>query len=287
MHFKTIPDWVARNFKFKPHIRLHLGSVSGLRLVAYAVLAFLQLPLWFIALSAFTSNDSAAGSGLQGLTLRWVRKALERSDIWQAISLSMGVAFAATLIAVVLGTLSAAALNRERFAGKNAFTTLLILPIALPGIVTGIALLAAFQHWNMAPGFWTIAIGHATFCVVIVHNNVSARLRRLSGRLWEASMDLGADTWATLRYIIAPQLASALLAGAILAFALSVDELIVTTFTSGHDKTLPLWLLNQLSRPREAAITNVVALLLMLLTMPIVLLAWRLTRADEVRPPAR
>lgn len=255
-----------------------MRSKGWLRLAAYAGLAFLHLPLLFIAASAFHDNTGGAGWSWDSLTLRWFAKVAERTDVRDAILLSISVATVATLIAVVLGTLTAAALNRDRFFGKNAFTTLLILPIALPGIVTGIALLSAFKLLDVTPGFWTIAIGHATFCVVIVHNNVVARLRRLPARLWEASMDLGADTLTTLRHIILPQLGTALLAGGILAFALSVDELIVTTFTAGHDKTLPIWLLNQLGRPRDAAITNVVALLVMLLTMPLILLAWRLTR---------
>jgi putative spermidine/putrescine transport system permease protein len=252
-----------------------------LRFAAYGGLAFLHLPLVFIALYAFNDDSGGYNFPMTGLTLRWVRMALERSDIRDAISLSLSVATVATLIAVVLGTLTAAALNRDRFFGKNAFTTLLIMPIALPGIVTGIALLSAFKLMEVTPGFWTIAVGHATFCVVIVHNNVVARLRRLPQRLWEASMDLGADTLTTLRYIILPQLGTALLAGGILAFALSVDELIVTTFTSGSDKTLPIWLLNQLGRPRDAAVTNVVALMVMLLTAPLILIAWRLTREGD------
>jgi putative spermidine/putrescine transport system permease protein len=252
-----------------------------LRFAAYGGLAFLHLPLVFIALYAFNDDSGGYNFPMTGLTLRWVRMALERSDIRDAISLSLSVATVATLIAVVLGTLTAAALNRDRFFGKNAFTTLLIMPIALPGIVTGIAMLSAFKLMEVTPGFWTIAVGHATFCVVIVHNNVVARLRRLPQRLWEASMDLGADTLTTLRYIILPQLGTALLAGGILAFALSVDELIVTTFTSGSDKTLPIWLLNQLGRPRDAAVTNVVALMVMLLTAPLILIAWRLTREGD------
>ena len=224
---------------------------------------------------------------MEGLTLRWFARALERTDIHEAIILSLAVAAMATVIAMVLGTLTAAALNRDRFFGKDAFTTMLILPIALPGIVTGIALLTAFKLMEVNPGFWTIVVGHATFCVVIVHNNVVARLRRLPDRLWEASMDLGADTLTTLRYIILPQLGTALLAGGILAFALSVDELIVTTFTAGTDKTLPIWLMGQLGRPREAAITNVVALAIMVITMPLILLAWRLTRDGDASPNAR
>ena len=266
---------------------MRFNGSTWLRLAAYSGLAFLHLPLLFIALQAF--NDTRAGESfpVAGLTLRWVRLALERKDIRDAIALSLSVATVATLIAMLLGTLTASALNRERFFGKNAFTTLLIMPIALPGIVTGIALLSAFKLMEVTPGFWTIAIGHATFCVVIVHNNVVARLRRLPDRLWEASMDLGADTLTTLRHIILPQLGTALLAGGILAFALSVDELIVTTFTAGSDKTLPIWLLNQLGRPRDAAITNVVALIVMLLTAPLILLAWRLTREGDANPSGR
>ncbi len=264
-----------------------MHSKWPLRLAAYAGLAFLHLPLLFIAVNAFYDNSGGAAWSLDSLTLRWVAKAMERTDIRSAIGLSLSVATVATLIAIVLGTLTAAALNRERFFGKNTFTTLLILPIALPGIVTGIALLSAFKMMDVTPGFWTIAIGHATFCVVIVHNNVVARLRRLPARLWEASMDLGADILTTLRYIVLPQLGTALLAGGILAFALSVDELIVTTFTSGSDKTLPIWLLNQLGRPRDTAITNVVALMVMLLTMPLIVLAWRLTRDTDANPNNR
>jgi putative spermidine/putrescine transport system permease protein len=263
------------------------SKFSLLRISAYAGLAFLHLPLLFIALYAFNIDDTGYSFPIKGLTLHWFARAMERTDIHQAIYLSLSVAAMATAIAMVLGTLTAAALNRDQFFGKNAFTTLLIMPIALPGIVTGLALLAAFKLMDVSPGFWTIAVGHATFCVVIVHNNVVARLRRLPGRLMEASMDLGADTLTSLRYVILPQLSTALLAGGILAFALSVDELIVTTFTAGSDKTLPIWLLNQLSRPRETAITNVVALIVMMLTMPLILLAWRLTRDGEANPNAR
>jgi len=250
----------------------------GLRFFAYTGLAFLHLPLLFIALYAFNEADSNVNFPITGLSLRWFARALELSEIHEAVYLSISVAAMATAIAMLLGTLTATAMNRERLPGKDALATLLILPIALPGIVTGIALLASFQMLDVNPGFWTIVVGHATFCVVIVHNNVSARLQRMPSRLWEASMDLGADTLTTLRYIIVPQLGSALLAGGILAFALSVDELIVTTFTSGSDKTLPIWLMGQLGRPREAAITNVVALFMMIITMPLILLAWHLTR---------
>jgi putative spermidine/putrescine transport system permease protein len=263
------------------------SDFSVLKIAAYAGLAFLHLPLIFIAIYAFSSDESGYSFPIPGFTLRWFSRALERTDIHESILLSLSVAAMATIIAMILGTLSAAAVNRERFFGKDTFSTMLILPIALPGIVTGIALLSAFKMMEVNSGYWTIVIGHATFCVVMVYNNVSARLRRLPNRLWEASMDLGADTLTTLRYIILPQLSTALLAGGILAFALSVDELIVTIFTAGVDKTLPIWLMGQLGRPRETAITNVVALFMMLITMPLILMAWRLTRDGEANPNAR
>ena len=261
-------------------VRLPSGT-AVLRLLAYLGLAFLHLPLVFIAVYAFNTESSGYTFPLPGLTLGWFSQALGRDDIQQAVLLSLGVAAMATLIAMLLGTLTAVALNRDHFFGKNAMTTMLILPIALPGIVTGIALLAAFKMLDVNPGFWTIVIGHATFCVIMVHNNVVARLRRLPGRLMEASMDLGADTLTSIRHVILPQLGTALMAGGILAFALSVDELIVTTFTAGSDKTLPIWLMGQLGRPRDVPITNVVALLMMVVTAPLIVLAWRLTKDGD------
>jgi putative spermidine/putrescine transport system permease protein len=281
MHFDS------RQNSGKTRRRNMVNGTSLLRAYAYTGLLFLHLPLLFIALFAFNSDESGYSFPIRGLTLHWFGRVAERTDIHQAIVLSLSVAAVATLIAVLLGTLTAAALNRDHFYGKNVFTTMLIMPIALPGIVTGIALLSAYKMLDIAPGFWTIAIGHATFCAVIVHNNVAARLRRLPSRLMEASMDLGADTLTSLRHIILPQIATALLAGGILAFALSVDELIVTTFTAGSEKTLPIWLLNQFSRPRETAVTNVVALIVMLITTPLILLAWRLTRDGDTSPNAR
>jgi len=275
MRYELRSRWAQRG-----GVRLPSGR-SVLRAVAYLGLAFLHLPLVFIAVYAFNTESSGYAFPLPGVTVDWFVKAVARDDIRQAVLLSLGVAGMATLIAMVLGTLTAIALNRDHFFGKNAMTTMLIMPIALPGIVTGIALLAAFKMLDVNPGFWTIVIGHATFCVIMVHNNVVARLRRLPGRLMEASMDLGADTLTSIRHVILPQMATALMAGGILAFALSVDELIVTTFTAGSDKTLPIWLMGQLGRPRDVPITNVVALLMMLATAPLIVLAWRLTQDGD------
>ncbi|GAB7128724.1 ABC transporter permease [Silvimonas sp. JCM 19000] len=252
-----------------------------LRLAAWGGLVFLHFPIAMVALYAFNTETSAFSFPPAGYTTHWFGDALARSDMLAAVALSLKVAACATLLALVLGTLAAGALYRRSFFGKDSITLMLILPIALPGIVTGIALLSAIRLAGFEPGFTTIAIGHATFCVVIVYNNVVARLRRTPFSLIEASMDLGADGWQTFRYVVLPQIATALLAGGILAFALSFDEIIVTTFTAGQERTLPIWLLNQLGRPRDVPITNVVAMGIMLLTSIPVFAAWWLTRDTE------
>jgi putative spermidine/putrescine transport system permease protein len=200
--------------------------------------------------------------------------------------LSLVVASVATLIALALGTLAAFAMARRPFRGKETITLLFVLPIALPGIITGLALLAGIRSVGLEPGFWTIVAGHATFCLVIVYNNVVARLRRIPPSWIEASMDLGADGWQTFRHVLLPQIATALLAGGMLAFALSFDEIIVTLFTAGHEKTLPIWFYNELFRPRERPITNVVAVVVILVTLLPILLAYYLTRPDEQAPGA-
>jgi putative spermidine/putrescine transport system permease protein len=196
------------------------------------------------------------------------------------------VAAVATALAILLGTLAAFAMARRPFRGKETITLLFVLPIALPGIITGLALLAGIRTIGLEPGFWTIVAGHATFCLVIVYNNVVARLRRIPPSWIEASMDLGADGWQTFRHVLLPQIATALLAGGMLAFALSFDEIIVTLFTAGHEKTLPIWFYNELFRPRERPITNVVAVVVILVTLLPILLAYYLTRPDEQAPGA-
>ena len=251
-------------------------------LAAWGGLAFLHIPVLITILYAFTTEDRSYQFPPPGLTLHWFEVAFARSDIWAALWLSIRVAVLATLVALVLGTLAAMALARSRFRGRDLLTLLFVLPIALPGVVTGLALLTAFRGAGITPAVWTIVIGHATFCLVIVYNNVVARLRRLPDNLLEASLDLGASPWQTFRLIVLPQIATALLAGGLLAFALSFDEIIVTLFTAGRERTLPIWFFNELFRPRERPVTNVVAVVVILLTLLPILLAYRLTRpADE------
>lgn len=255
----------------------------GLKVAAGAVLAFLHLPVVVIALYAFTTDDRVYAFPLPGYTLHWFAVAAAREDMWQALKLSLSVALASTLIAVTLGTLLSLGMARARFAGRDALTMLFTLPIALPGIVTGIALLATLSLAGIERGFLTIVLGHATFCIVIVYNNVVARLRRLPRSWTEASLDLGAGYWQTFRHVLAPHLASAWLAGGMLAFALSFDEIIVTLFTAGREPTLPIWFFNELFRPRNRPVTNVVAVAVVAVTLVPIVLAYRLTRPDDGR----
>ncbi|WP_439616386.1 ABC transporter permease [Shinella sp.] len=255
----------------------------GLKIAAGAGLAFLHLPILLIFLYAFTTEEKSYQFPPPGYTLQWFAVTWNRPDVWAAMGLSVRVAAISTAIALVLGTLCAAAVSQTKFFGRETISLLVILPIALPGIITGIALRSAFSFAEIPFSFWTIVLGHATFCVVVVYNNAVARFRRVSGSLIEASMDLGADGFQTFRYIILPNIGTALLAGGMLAFALSFDEVIVTTFTAGQQSTLPIWMLEELVRPRQRPVTNVVAMVVVLLTFLPILGAYYLTRdGDQV-----
>jgi putative spermidine/putrescine transport system permease protein len=253
----------------------------GLKLAAAAGLAFLHLPILLIFVYAFTTEEKSFVWPPPGLTTDWFAVTWNRPDVWAALKLSVEVASVSTAIAVVLGTLCAAAVSRTQFFGKETISLLVILPIALPGIITGIALRSAFNLADIPFSIWTIILGHATFCVVVVYNNAVARFRRVSGSLVEASMDLGADGFQTFRHVILPNIGTALVAGGMLAFALSFDEVIVTTFTAGQQQTLPIWMLEELVRPRQRPVTNVVAMVVVLVTLPPILAAYYLTRDGD------
>ncbi len=254
----------------------------GLKIAAIAALLFLHLPLLLIFLYAFTTEDKSFAFPPPGYTTKWFGIAWsERPDIWPPLFLSVKVAAIATFLALILGTLAAAALSRAKFFGRETVSLLFVLPIALPGIITGISLRSAFDIMGLDFSIWTIVLGHATFCIVVVYNNALARFRRLAGNLIEASMDLGADGFQTFRHVVLPQIGTALLAGGMLAFALSFDEVIVTTFTSGQQSTLPIWMLSELIRPRQRPVTNVVAVFVFLVTLLPILAAYYLTREGE------
>ena len=254
-----------------------------LKLAAAGGLAFMHLPILLIFLYAFTTEDKSYVFPPPGLTTQWFGIAWNRPDVREALWLSVKVASIATVIALVLGTMLAAAVSRSKFFGRETISLLVILPIALPGIITGISLRSAFGLMDIPFSIWTVILGHATFCIVVVYNNAVARFRRVSGSLVEASMDLGADGFQTFRHIILPNISTALLAGGMLAFALSFDEVIVTTFTAGQQQTLPIWMLEELVRPRQRPVTNVVAIAVVIVTLIPILAAFYLTRdGDQV-----
>lgn len=257
-------------------------SRIGLRVVAAGVLVFMYFPLALVIAYAFNSSGTAAWPPA-GLSLRWVGQALANTGLHQAFITSVTAALGATAIALVLGTLAAFAVARYRFFGREAISFVVIFPIALPGIVTGMALSTTFATTGVPLGLFAIIVGHATFCIVLVYNNVIARLRRTTASLEEASADLGADTWQTFRYVTFPTIRSAMLAGALLAFALSFDEVIVTIFTAGGTKTLPIWIFQQFRLNSQVPLVNVVGLAAILLSAIPVYIASRLTQAEGAR----
>jgi putative spermidine/putrescine transport system permease protein len=267
-------------------MRLSRGTRIALRIAVAITLAFIYVPLIVIAIYAFNGSQSLAWPP-DSFTTHWFGEAIHNQGARDAFFTSLKVGAVATVIALILGTLASFAVARFRFFGRETISFLVILPIALPGIVTGIALSDTFtQVLGIDLGFFTVVVGHATFCIVLVYNNVLARLRRVSGSFEEASADLGAHTWQTFRYVTLPNMQTALVAGALLAFALSFDEIIVTTFTLGAgSETLPIWIFSNLFRPNQVPIVNVVAVLVVLISIIPVYLAHRLTRDEGASTP--
>jgi putative spermidine/putrescine transport system permease protein len=250
--------------------------------VAFAVWAgliilFLFFPIVIIMLYAFNPSNVQSWP-LSGLSTRWFSSTWNNTEVRQALSLSLRAGLLATGIAMVIGTMAAFAVDRFRFFGRQAVSLVLILPIALPGIITGMALNSFISFNNLTFSLLTIVIGHATFCIVVVYNNVLARLRRTQSSLIEASMDLGADGWQTFRFVTLPMIATALVAGGLLAFALSFDEIVVTTFTAGAQNTLPIWIFAHIRNGQQLPQVNVVVLFVILVSLIPVALAQRLTR---------
>jgi putative spermidine/putrescine transport system permease protein len=250
---------------------------AGLAVWSLLVVLFLWVPLAIILVYAFNTSNIQSWP-IPGFTLKWFRIAWQDAEARSALVLSLKAALAATAVALVLGTMAAVAVSRFRFFGREAFSFLLVLPIALPGVITGIALSSFYTFWGLPFSLWTIVIGHATFCVVIVYNNVLARLRRTSPSLVEASMDLGADGWQTFRFITFPVLSTALVSGALLAFALSFDEVIVTLFTAGAQNTLPIWILGKIRLGQQLPEVNAVVFVVIVLTVIPVIVSQRLTQ---------
>jgi putative spermidine/putrescine transport system permease protein len=246
-----------------------------------AILLFLFIPIAIICVYAFNPSN-VQGWPLSGVSTKWFSSTWHNAEMRSAFWLSLKAAAVATTTAMLLGSAAAFGLHRFRFFGRETVSLLLVLPIALPGIITGMALNSFFQFWSISLSYWTIVIGHATFCMVIVFNNVLARLRQTQSSLIEASQDLGASGWQTFRFVTFPVISTALVAGGLLAFALSFDEVIVTTFTAGAQNTLPLWIFGNIRLGQQLPEVNVVVLWVLLLTLVPVILAQRLMRDTGV-----
>jgi putative spermidine/putrescine transport system permease protein len=257
------------------------GTRIALGVWVALVLAFLYVPIAVICLYAFNESNVQSWP-IAGLTTKWFAPAIHNPDMRDALWLSLKAAALATLIALVLGSLASLGVHRFRFFGRELVSFVLVLPIALPGIITGMALNSYFTFWKANFGLWTIVIGHATFCVVVVYNNVLARLRRVPGSLTEASQDLGASGWQTFRYVTFPSISTALVSGGLLAFALSFDEVIVTTFTAGAQNTLPIWIFGQIRLGQQLPQVNVVVFLILAVTIIPVAIAQRMTRESGI-----
>ena len=259
------------------------GRISriGLSVRAVVIMLFLFFPIAIIMLYAFNPSNVQSWP-LDGLSTKWFSSAFHNQDMRDAFWLSIRAALISTVISLLLGSMAAFAVHRFRFFGREAVSLVLVLPIALPGIITGMALNSFFANRGINFSLLTIIIGHATFCIVTVYNNVIARLRRTQTSLVEASMDLGADGLQTFRFITLPVIATALVAGGLLAFALSFDEVIVTTFTAGAQNTLPLWIFGNIRLGQQLPQVNVVVLFVIAITIVPVALAQRLTRDTGV-----
>ncbi|WP_430592277.1 ABC transporter permease [Humidisolicoccus flavus] len=266
-------------------LRLTRTSKIVLGLIVVVVLAFMYIPLFMVIVNSLNVARIATWP-VSEFSLEWWVRAFESEAIRQALLNSVLVGAGATVISLILGTLSAFALQRFAFFGKQTVNLLVVLPIALPGVVTGVALSNTYNNVlepiGIQLGFFGLIVAHGTFCIVMVFNNVFARLRRMNPNLEEASKDLGAGLWQTFRYISFPQFRSAFIAGALLAFALSFDEVVVSIFTAppGVD-TLPLWMMNQMARPNEANVANVVATVVILFSLIPVWVSHRMSRADN------
>jgi putative spermidine/putrescine transport system permease protein len=263
-------------------MRLPGGLRVSLSVITAVVLVIIYVPLLLVMLNSFNTSRTFAWPPA-GFTTHWWSLAWRSEGARDALWTSVRVALAATVVALVLGTLAAMALRRTRFFGRNVVSLLIILPIALPGIVTGIAFQNGFRTiLGIQLSLWTIVIAHATFCIVTVFNNVQARFARLGGNFEQASMDLGAGPFTTFRLVTLPMLRSALLAGGLLSFGLSFDEIVVTTFTaSAQDRTLPIWIFQNLFRPNQAPIVNCVAAALVLFSAIPIYLAQRLSGSSS------
>ena len=245
-----------------PRMHERIGT-NMLALVTAGVMAFLYLPI--LVLIVFSFNDNRITTlPLRGFTLRWYEAFINNADIQEAIVNSLYVATCATAITIVIGTTAAFALDRVDFPGKTVFRRAVLLPISLPGLITGISMLNLFRLMGMNLSLETVILGHATALTAIVLTQVYARLQRFNRRLEEASSDLGARPWQTFLFVTLPNIRSAIIGSALLSFTLSFDEIPVTFFLTGRENTLPMYIWSTLRRgitPEINAVGTVIVVL--------------------------
>ena len=265
-------------------MRISLGTRVSLGVITAVILALVYVPLLVVLINSFSTSASLTWPP-PGFTLEWWGRAFRSDGALEAVATSALVALISSILALILGTMLAFALQRFSFFGRNTVNLLVILPIALPGIITGIALNNLFRTILGVPlSIWTVIVAHTTFCIVTVFNNAVARLRRMGTSLEEASADLGAGIWTTFRLVTFPQLRSALLTGGMLAFALSFDEIVVTTFTAGSGvRTLPMFIIDNVARPNQAPIVSVIAVVLVVVSIVPIALAQKLSGSEQQR----
>jgi len=262
------------------------GTRIALRLWGVAVMLFLYVPIAVVILYAFNRSNIQSWP-IANYSLKWFSVAFHDPDVRNSLFLSVKAALLATVVALILGSAASFAVHRFRFFGREVISFVLVLPIALPGIITGIALASFFNFIGIQLSLWTIVVGHATFCIVIVYNNVIARLRRTSPSMFEAAMDLGAHGWTIFRTVTFPMLSTALIAGALLAFALSFDEVVVTFFTAGAQNTLPLWIFGAIGRGQQLSEVNAVVFVVIVATVIPITIAARLTGGSGIARTGR
>ncbi len=270
----------GRSLRRKP---MDVGT-TGLGAAALCVLAFLYAPIATLMIFSFNSNPITR-LPLEDFTLDWYAKALSNPDLMTALLNSVIVGLAAVAICLVIGIPTALALDHYDFPGKTVFRRLVILPITLPGLITGVSMLTFFRATGVDLSIWTVIIGHGTALTAIVVTNVFARLQRFDRRIEEASADLGAKPWETFRHITLPNIRSAIIGSSLISFTLSFDEIPVTFFLTGRDNTLPMYIWSVIRRgitPEINAIGTIIVVVSIALILISVFLMY--SKTDKTGP---
>ncbi|MGR3315106.1 ABC transporter permease [Roseovarius indicus] len=256
-----------------------IAADSVLVVVVSLVMAFLYVPIWILIIYSFNDNRTLTWP-LTGFTTHWYEQLIRNEQLLTAIGNSFYVASCSTVLTLLVGVPAALALHRLRFPGKNVFRRLLLLPIALPGIVTGISMLNMFKMFGFNLSLETVILGHATALLAVVVTQVFARLQRLPKSLAEASSDLGANPLQTFIHVTLPNIRTALIGAGLLSFVLSFDEIPVTFFLTGRDNTLPMYIYSTMRRGVTPEI-NAVGTIIVLMSLILIIISVVFTVRDR------